>query len=99
MKTTWVASCALALVGCAGVTGVVPTGPDTYIVAAHGVMGWSSGGAQKAKAYQDADEYCKRLGKVMLQVRASEEPGGFGKIASGEVEFRCLIPGDPALKP
>lgn len=82
----------LALSGCAGVTDVVPAGPDTYIVASHGVMGWSSGGAQKAKAFQDADEYCSRQGKQMMPVRTSEEPGGFGKIASGEVEFKCVTP-------
>lgn len=88
----------LAVSGCAGVTDVVSTGPGTYIVASHGVMGWSSGGAQKAKAFQDANDYCKRLGKQMLPINSGETPGGFGRIASGEVEFRCLNPDDPAFQ-
>ena len=86
------------LVGCAGVTDVVPVGQDTFMIASHGVMGWSSAGAQKAKAFQAAAEYCKNLGKELQPIRTSETPGGFGKIAAGEVEFRCLMPGDPELR-
>jgi hypothetical protein len=83
---------------CAGITDVVSTGPDTYMVASHSTMGWSSAGAQKAKAFQEANDYCKNLGKQMLPVSTNETAGGFGKIASGEVEFRCLKPDDPALQ-
>ena len=42
---------ATLLAGCAGATHVVSTGPGTYMIASHGVMGWSSGPAQKAKAF------------------------------------------------
>ena len=84
--------------GCAGVTDVVSTGPDTYMAASHGVMGWSSGGAQKAKALQKADAFCKSLGKQLQPIGTNETPGGFGKIAAGEVHFRCLKPDDPALQ-
>ncbi|WP_293604950.1 hypothetical protein [Polaromonas sp. UBA4122] len=81
--------------GCAGVTDVVSTGPDTYMVASHGTMGWSSGGAQKAKAFQEADNYCKNLGKQFQSIGTKESPSGFGQIASGEVEFRCVKPDSP----
>jgi len=87
------------LAGCAGVTHVVHTGPDTYMVASHSTMGWSSGSAQKAAAYEKANDYCKGLGKVMKVINASDSgTGGFGKISSGEVDFRCVNSGDPALK-
>jgi len=76
--------------GCAGVTDVVPTGPDTYMVASHGTMGWSSGGAQKAKAYQQAAGFCKAKSLQMQTIGAKESPSGFGQIASGEVEFKCI---------
>ena len=90
MKTALL--CAL-LAGCATmVTNVVPTGPDTYMVSSHGVMGWSSSGEQKAKAFETAGAYCKRSGKVMVATNTSETPGGFGRIASGDVEFRCVTP-------
>ena len=80
------------LAGCAGLTDVVATGPDTYMVASHGVMGWSSAGAQKAVSFDKADKFCKSLGKTLQPISTQEMPGGSGRIASGEVEFRCVIP-------
>lgn len=90
MKRIITVTAVATLTACAGVTDVVSTGPDTYMVASHGVMGWSSGPAQKAKAFQEADAYCKSLGKQPKSISANETPSGFGKIASGEVEFRCV---------
>jgi hypothetical protein len=82
-----------ALTACAGATNVVPEGHDTYMIASHGTMGWSSGSAQKAKALEEADAYCKQLGKQMDVTNESDTgPGGFGKISSGEVHFRCVAP-------
>jgi hypothetical protein len=85
---------AAVVMGCAGTTNqVVPTGHDTYMVANHGVMGWSSGGAQKAKAFQEANEFCQSKGKEVEAVNEHETEGGFGKIASADIEFRCITPG------
>jgi len=81
---------ALVLSACAGVTDVVKTGSDTYMVASHGTMGWSSGPAQKAKAFQSAEAYCASNGKRLEPISSNETPGGFGKIASGEVHFKCV---------
>lgn len=84
-------SCALALLlcACADVSSVVPTGQGTYMVTAHGVMGWSSGGAQKARAFEAANRYCAAKGERMVPITTHETPSGFGKIAEGEVNFRC----------
>jgi hypothetical protein len=85
---------ALALAtGCAGTTHqIVPTGQGTYMVASHGTMGWSSAGAQKAKAFEDANNYCKQQGKEVQTISNRETDSGFGKIASAEIEFRCVAP-------
>ena len=69
---------------------VVPTGKDTYIVAAQGVMGYSSEGDQKVKALQAANKYCDARGKIMQPVNSDGTPSGFGRIASSQVEFRCV---------
>jgi hypothetical protein len=83
----------VGLVGCAGTTNqVVPTGHDTYMVANHGTMGWSSAGAQKAKAYEEANAFCKSKGKEVETVNEHETDSGFGKIASADIEFRCVAP-------
>lgn len=85
--------CLLFMAGCAGTTKeVVPTGHDTYMVANHGTMGWSSAGAQKAKAFQEANTFCGSKGKEVETVNEHETDSGFGKIASAEIEFRCVPP-------
>ena len=81
----------LLISGCAGVTDVVPTGKDTYMVASHGTMGWSSGGAQKAQAFTQANEFCQKMGKVVEVISTSDSGnGGFGKISSGQIDFKCV---------
>lgn len=83
----------IAITGCAGVTHVVPTGQGTYMVASHGTMGWSSGPAQKAKAFEEGDAFCKQSHKEMETISESDTgPGIFGKVSSGEVHFRCVTP-------
>src|ERR1017187_4442184 len=82
-----------ALVACAGTTNqVVPTGHDTYMIATHGTMSWSSAGAQKAKTYEEANGICKAKGKKVETVNEHETDSGFGKIASADIEFRCVAP-------
>jgi hypothetical protein len=91
MKTISVTAAVTALVGCAAVTPVVQTGPDSYMIAAHGTMGYSSGPAQKAKAFEEASAYCKQSGKVIETIDATDTAAGtFGKISSAEVHFRCV---------
>jgi hypothetical protein len=80
----------LVLAGCAATSDVVPTGADTYMVTAHGVMGQSSGGEQKVIAFGKANSYCQSQGKTVQQVTVQDTPGGFGQIASAQVEFRCV---------
>lgn len=87
----FIAIASVLVAGCAGVTDVVSSGNDTYFVASHGTMGWSSGGAQKAAAITKANDFCSGLGKQMEIVSAADSGnGGFGKISSGEVQFKCI---------
>lgn len=90
MKLFTIIFSALLVAGCAGVTGVVPLGDNRYMLASHGTMGWSSSGAQKAKVFQDATEFCRNKSKQFEMINTRQVDGGFGKIASAEVEFRCL---------
>ena len=82
---------AVTVVGCAGSTDVVPTGPGTYMVASHGTTESSSGSAQKAKALEKAREYCEKSGKRLETIRAIDSgPESYGKVSSAEVHFRCV---------
>jgi len=82
---------AVSVSGCAGLTDVVKTGPETYMIASHGTMGWSSGPAQKAKAFEGAAKYCRQQGEQMRAISAVDTgAGAYGKISSAEVDFRCV---------
>ena len=87
---------AVLLTACAH-SGIVPTGPDTFMIA-NSEWGFSSGGYQKAKVMKEASEYCKSQGKEMLPITTSQNDVSFGKTPAAEVQFRCLSPGDPELK-
>lgn len=83
--------------GCAGVTDVVATGQDTYLVTSHGPMGLSSGPEQKAKALQRAADYCAALGRQMQTISSADTgAGGFGDTPSAQLQFRCVNPAAPA---
>jgi len=86
-----IAPCAALLTACAGVTDPVPVGDGVYMVANHGVMGWSSGPAQKAAALQKAGMFCNGMGKELQTISTTDSgPGGLGKISSADVQFRCI---------
>jgi hypothetical protein len=59
------------------------------MVASHGTMGWSSTGAQKAKALEDANTYCKQQAKEVEPIADRETDRGFGKIA---LNFAASLP-------
>ncbi len=81
---------ATGLAGCASVTDVVATGPGTYMVAAEGVVGNSSSGKQAFKAQKQAAAFCSKQGMQVETINTNEVPGGFGKVASATVNFKCI---------
>lgn len=83
------------LAGCAH-SGVVPMGPDTFMIA-NSEWGFTSGGVQRAKVMQEASEYCKSIGKLMLPISTTQNDVSFGKTPAAEVQFRCLSQGDYEL--
>jgi len=91
-----VAVVAAATVGCTGATDVVPTGAETYMVTSHGTMGSSSVPEQRAKAFEEAREYCEKAGKKFETIRVLDSgPGGDGRTATAEVHFRCVTAATP----
>jgi hypothetical protein len=83
-----------SILGCAH-SGVVKTGPDTYMVA-NSEWGLTSGGYQKAKAIDQAGKYCEGLGREILVISSKQNDVAFGKTPAAEVDFKCLPKGTPA---
>lgn len=92
-------SCALTILllsGCA--SGIVPIGPDTYMMSDTGAWSWSSGSNLKAGIYRDAYAFCLKKGKEMMPVSTDQTDANFSTFAHAEVQFRCLAKGDPELR-
>jgi hypothetical protein len=81
------------LAGCATVTDVVPTGPDTFLVASQGVIGNGSAATQLVQAMQSANRYCAASGKQAKQakqVSVQTMDAGFGRAPGATVQFQCV---------
>jgi hypothetical protein len=76
------------LAGCAS-SGVVKTGPDTYMIA-NSEWGLTSGDYQKAKAIAEGDKFCASIGRQILVISSRDNDVAFGKTPAAEVDFRCV---------
>jgi hypothetical protein len=83
-----------ALLGCAatGTDGVVPIGPDMYMIGGLGNFTDFSSSSVKARMFQQAAKYCADQGRVMSPMGSAGKDSGYGTYASAEVQFRCLAP-------
>lgn len=83
----------LTLVGCSS-TGVVPTGPDTYMVAKSGGGPGASGAEISADLYREASKFCAEQQKQFIQINVVEQDNKpFVRLANAKLEFRCASDG------
>jgi hypothetical protein len=89
----------LCLEGCAESTGILPAGPDTYIVTERfSAIRGGSETAQKA-AMTDANQYCLQNGLQFDPLQMAQLAGMTTPVPTGyTVTFRCLKQGDPELQ-
>lgn len=84
--------------GCATTsTGIVPMGPDTYMVSRQGGSGATGTGMLKAESILEANGFCTENKKLFLVTHTQETPAGLGRFPQAEIQFMCLNPGDPQL--
>ena len=85
------------LVFAACTSGVIPAGPNTYIITKQ-VSSFSSGASGKAQCYREASAFCAQRGLVMIPVSSDAQSAEFGKMGNAELTFRALPPGDPEIR-
>lgn len=90
------AAAPIFIAGWAFSSGVVQTGPNTYMVE-RSEWGSSSGGYQKAKAIEEADRFCANMRREILVLDSKDNDMRFGRTAAAEVQFKCLQKGDHEL--
>ncbi len=91
------------LVGCATNSGVVPLGPDTYLVSRQGSGFWVMPTSLRNEALKEANQYCTNNKKKFSIVRIEMlpqiplgQPGG-PRFPSAEIHFMCLNDNDREL--
>jgi hypothetical protein len=89
----------IAFSGCAIHSGVVPIGPDTYMVSRQAASGFTGMGSLKADAFREASEYCISRNKKIQVVNTIESrpPYILGNFPRAEIQFMCLGEGDREL--
>lgn len=87
------------LAGCASNSGVIPIGKDTFMVSRQAATGFSGSGTLKAEAFQEASQYCEKLGKSLQVVSTHEAspPYILANFPKAEVQFMCLDAQDAEL--
>jgi hypothetical protein len=87
------------LAGCAANSGIVPIGPDTFMVSRQAATGFSGSGTLKAEAFGEAQSYCAGQKKIMQVVNTHEATPPFilGNYPKAEVQFMCLDASDTEL--
>lgn len=88
MQKLQMAVAVAVLAGCAS-SGVVQTGPDTYVIA-KSEWGFTSGAVHAAKITQEASDHCRSLGKVVKVTSVQKNDVELGKTPAAEVNFQCV---------
>src|ERR1700712_3210617 len=87
----WLAIGCACLGACGtGSDGVVPIGPDVYMLGGLGQFTDYSSSAVKARLYKQAAEFCRQKGETISALSSNGQDSGFGTYASAEVQFRCI---------
>ena len=97
-KAVFLFACILVLAGCAYNSGVIPMGPDTYMLSKQGGGAWTPANKLLANAMQEANEYCDSMQKKLMPVQTRVQPAGIGVFPAAELQFMCLTEGDYELR-
>jgi len=89
----------LSLAGCAATTGVVQTGPDSFVASEMRAQALGGGPAAQAAVMSEAINFCVFHGLVFVPVSLSPSGyvSGFYGPTAYTATFRCLAPNDPEV--
>jgi len=81
----------LLIAGCATTSGIVPLGPDRYLVTRRAAAGSSGSEDLKADALREANQYCRSQHRKMQVLSTAEVQPPFimGNFPKAEVQFEC----------
>ncbi|MFC7300291.1 SHOCT domain-containing protein [Cognatiluteimonas weifangensis] len=75
----------------AGNTGVIPDGPDSYLIMRTGKTGFVSSSSLQKKAYEEASQFCQSKSLVMQTISmTSKRARPLGGFPEATLRFRCV---------
>ena len=91
MRITISVLAALVLAGCAS-SGVISTGPNTYMLTAKSAGGlFTNGNAVLANLYKEANAFCEQRGQVVETVDTNAQNAiPFARMPNAKLDFRCV---------
>lgn len=100
MKHLILALLLMPLTSCATSSGVVQTGPDTFMISRQAGSGFGGLGRLKVDAISEAGRFCIKDGKYLNVLKASENDGPYilGNFPRAEVEFTCTQRGPTSAR-
>ena len=85
------ASALLSSAALAGNTGVIPDGPDSFLIMRTGKTGFVSSSSLQKKAYEEASSFCQAKSLVMQTISMeSQRARPFGGFPEATLRFRCV---------
>ncbi len=72
-------------------------GPDTYTIYQHASAARGGTAAAKRMALQEANNYCSQMGREILVTNWQTQTTNRMGQGNADIEFRCLLSGDPDL--
>lgn len=89
-KITVAIAAALAIAGCTKNTGILETGAGVYLISISAPqVSFGPPVQQKADAYKQANDFCKRRGSKLETVNLQEFNQVFGRHGAVSLEFKC----------
>ena len=84
----------------AGNTGVIPDGPDSYLIMRTGKTGFVSSSSLQKKTYEEASAFCTEKALVMTTISMdSKASRPFGGFPEATLRFRCVSQSLPGSQP
>ena len=95
--TVVIAVTSVATPACASSSGVMSTGPESYVVSGQADLGPNKSAAARQAAYESANAHCAKLGgkRPAIEKASDEDVGSAGvfQLRGGTtLTFRCIDP-------
>jgi hypothetical protein len=100
-KLVVVGTIVCVLGGCAGGSGILPAGPDTYTLTQRVAVGFGGDMEAQRQVLIEANTFCTKQDRQFVPAELPQVQSPSSEFWNGSrgysITFRCLLPSDPAV--